>query len=249
MGNGKVLDARRLARRHRVSILVVACAIAISGCGSHAPASYREARGSAACKTAGCEGHEAGWRWADSHRIADSERCGGRSQSFREGCIAYAQDVGKQKWPVADPPLTVRDALEECTPFISADGRSMLWFEVNKGLVAQGSAQTSDDQSDLMVQLTEAVDAIGAGKAGRAAVEPVTSIAVGTFDLDNATDRVTIRLPTAAENYTMLTPKPEDENGCLLVYGDLGAADLTRSWFGTSTPDEDDASDTRDPGD
>jgi len=39
-----------------------------------------------------CSGHEAGYRWAEEHNITDEEDCGGNSQSFIEGCKAYAEE-------------------------------------------------------------------------------------------------------------------------------------------------------------
>ena len=38
-----------------------------------------------------CSGHEAGWEWAQRKGITDRDDCGGRSMSFRNGCIAYAE--------------------------------------------------------------------------------------------------------------------------------------------------------------
>lgn len=36
-----------------------------------------------------CSGHLAGWNWAESRGITQRFECGGRSQSFIEGCYAY----------------------------------------------------------------------------------------------------------------------------------------------------------------
>lgn len=45
-----------------------------------------------------CEGHSAGFKWAERKGIEDSEHCPyGNSQSFHEGCLAYTQD------PTHDP--------------------------------------------------------------------------------------------------------------------------------------------------
>jgi hypothetical protein len=43
-----------------------------------------------------CSGHEAGYRWAALHDISDPEDCGGNSQSFIEGCEAYAEEHSDQ---------------------------------------------------------------------------------------------------------------------------------------------------------
>ncbi len=44
--------------------------------------------------TQDCSGHEAGYRWAEQHDIDDPEDCGGDSESFIEGCKAYAEEQG-----------------------------------------------------------------------------------------------------------------------------------------------------------
>lgn len=41
-----------------------------------------------------CSGHEAGYAWAEENEITDPDNCGGNSQSFIEGCIAYAEENG-----------------------------------------------------------------------------------------------------------------------------------------------------------
>lgn len=42
--------------------------------------------------TADCSGHEAGYNWAMEKGITDPNDCGGNSQSFIEGCKAYAYE-------------------------------------------------------------------------------------------------------------------------------------------------------------
>jgi|YNPMSStandDraft_1061717.scaffolds.fasta_scaffold23882_2 hypothetical protein len=42
--------------------------------------------------TEDCSGHEAGYEWAEEHDITDPDDCGGNSQSFIEGCQAYAEE-------------------------------------------------------------------------------------------------------------------------------------------------------------
>lgn len=44
--------------------------------------------------TEDCSGHEAGYAWAEENEITDPDNCGGNSQSFIEGCIAYAEENG-----------------------------------------------------------------------------------------------------------------------------------------------------------
>lgn len=41
-----------------------------------------------------CSGHEAGYQWASDNDITDPDNCGGNSQSFIEGCQAYAEETG-----------------------------------------------------------------------------------------------------------------------------------------------------------
>lgn len=42
--------------------------------------------------TIDCSGHEAGYEWAEENDIDDPDDCGGNSDSFIEGCIAYAEE-------------------------------------------------------------------------------------------------------------------------------------------------------------
>jgi hypothetical protein len=44
-----------------------------------------------------CSGHEAGYEWAELHMIFDPDDCGGNSQSFIEGCRAFAGDEGPEQ--------------------------------------------------------------------------------------------------------------------------------------------------------
>ena len=99
----------------RASILL-ACALALAGCGSAAEdesdqdseelggetyGEYDERRdelegsqGSYAgdgC-TEDCGGHKAGYAWAEENGITDPGDCGGNSWSFVEGCRAYAEE-------------------------------------------------------------------------------------------------------------------------------------------------------------
>jgi hypothetical protein len=39
-----------------------------------------------------CSGHEAGYNWAEENGIDDPDNCGGNSDSFIEGCQAYAEE-------------------------------------------------------------------------------------------------------------------------------------------------------------
>lgn len=42
--------------------------------------------------TSDCSGHEAGYEWAADKGITDPDDCGGKSNSFIEGCEAYANE-------------------------------------------------------------------------------------------------------------------------------------------------------------
>ena len=42
--------------------------------------------------TVDCSGHEAGYDWADRNGIEDPDDCGGNSNSFIEGCQAWAEE-------------------------------------------------------------------------------------------------------------------------------------------------------------
>jgi hypothetical protein len=39
-----------------------------------------------------CSGHEAGYEWAERRAIDDPDSCGGNSNSFNEGCRAWAEE-------------------------------------------------------------------------------------------------------------------------------------------------------------
>ncbi len=53
---------------------------------------YHQVVGTAAC-TSDCSGHDAGYEWAQDNDITDPDDCDGNSDSFIEGCRAYAQEV------------------------------------------------------------------------------------------------------------------------------------------------------------
>lgn len=44
--------------------------------------------------TEDCSGHEAGYAWAERNGITDPDDCTGDSQSFIQGCMAYAEEHG-----------------------------------------------------------------------------------------------------------------------------------------------------------
>lgn len=46
--------------------------------------------------TEDCSGHEAGYEWAADEGVTDPDECGGRSDSFIEGCEAYAEEAQEE---------------------------------------------------------------------------------------------------------------------------------------------------------
>ncbi|MCI4567202.1 hypothetical protein [Lysobacter sp. CFH 32150] len=65
--------------------------------------------------TEDCSGHEAGFAWAQENDVADASDCGGNSQSFVEGCEAFAQERQEQ----AD--RETQEAAEQAAEDASAD--------------------------------------------------------------------------------------------------------------------------------
>jgi hypothetical protein len=53
---------------------------------------YEEVGDTSAC-TEDCSGHNAGFEWAQEQGVTDRSECSGDSQSFVEGCEAYADSV------------------------------------------------------------------------------------------------------------------------------------------------------------
>ncbi|MDR1081255.1 MAG: hypothetical protein LBQ79_09935 [Deltaproteobacteria bacterium] len=55
-----------------------------------------------------CSGHEAGYDWAESSGVGDSDDCTGNSESFIEGCRAWLQEQGHET--DLDPEFDSEDA-------------------------------------------------------------------------------------------------------------------------------------------
>lgn len=49
--------------------------------------------------TEDCSGHEAGYDWAEEREIDDPDDCDGNSDSFIEGCQAYAEEQAEPEQP------------------------------------------------------------------------------------------------------------------------------------------------------
>lgn len=58
--------------------------------------------------TEDCSGHEAGAAWAADNDLRDPGDCGGRSQSFLEGCQAYTET--SKRWPTRSSSGAIRDS-------------------------------------------------------------------------------------------------------------------------------------------
>lgn len=68
--------------------------LGLAACGSsadpQAPVESRTFHGDDC--TDDCSGHEAGYQWAEDNDITDPDDCRGNSQSFIEGCQAWAEE-------------------------------------------------------------------------------------------------------------------------------------------------------------
>ena len=58
-------------------------------------ASFEDVGDTSQC-TEDCSGHDAGFEWAREQGVTDSSGCSGDSQSFVEGCEAYASALETQ---------------------------------------------------------------------------------------------------------------------------------------------------------
>lgn len=56
---------------------------------------FEEVGDSSTC-TDDCGGHDAGYEWAQEQGVTDASECGGKSQSFIEGCETYASEIESQ---------------------------------------------------------------------------------------------------------------------------------------------------------
>lgn len=59
---------------------------------SLAGTTYEDQHGFEGC-TDDCSGHNAGYQWAQENGVEDASGCYGNSNSFEEGCAAYANDL------------------------------------------------------------------------------------------------------------------------------------------------------------
>jgi predicted small lipoprotein YifL len=49
-----------------------------------------------------CDGHEAGFSWAEDNGVESPAECDGNSWSFQEGCVAYAKTAQPEREPSPD---------------------------------------------------------------------------------------------------------------------------------------------------
>jgi hypothetical protein len=87
-------------RKAAVALALVSSLVLMAGCGKNSEEAD-DAEDSTAAQagefhgytcTEDCSGHEAGYAWAEEHDITDPDQCGGNSESFIEGCRAYAEE-------------------------------------------------------------------------------------------------------------------------------------------------------------
>lgn len=81
-----------------IAALLVGCGGPSEEAGADEYSEYGESEGQRTFRgydcTDDCSGHEAGYQWASDNGITDPSNCGGNSQSFIEGCEAYANENG-----------------------------------------------------------------------------------------------------------------------------------------------------------
>lgn len=78
----------------RAQTIIPIFALAFSACTCLSTSADAQATSHGYLCTVDCSGHEAGYQWAEDHDITDPSECGGNSQSFIEGCMAYAGEPG-----------------------------------------------------------------------------------------------------------------------------------------------------------
>jgi hypothetical protein len=73
----------------RVGILIVTALV--GGMATREPRAEGATFHGYAC-TKDCSGHIAGYQWAEKHGITNAGNCGGKSLSFFQGCLIYANE-------------------------------------------------------------------------------------------------------------------------------------------------------------
>jgi len=57
--------------------------------------------------TIDCSGHKAGYQWAERKSIDREENCGGKSNSFIEGCTAWVRAQRQEDSNAPEPPSSL----------------------------------------------------------------------------------------------------------------------------------------------
>lgn len=83
------------------SFQLFAAVIFLSPCIASVPAHAQSFYGYGC--TEDCSGHQAGYDWAEQNSISTPDECGGNSQSFIEGCQAYADENGSSAGQYSNP--------------------------------------------------------------------------------------------------------------------------------------------------
>ena len=60
-----------------------------------------------------CSGHEAGKEWAEENDVTDPDDCGGKSESFIEGCRSYGEELNEEAAQEVADEEAERDAILE----------------------------------------------------------------------------------------------------------------------------------------
>lgn len=98
---------------------------------SNVDASAVEDGGNYVC-TEDCSGHEAGFAWAQEHDVTDASDCSGNSQSFIEGCEAFAEERQEQ----AD--REAQEAAEQAAEDASYEADEEVDYEEDRGRLING---------------------------------------------------------------------------------------------------------------
>jgi hypothetical protein len=119
--------------------------------------------------------------------------------------------------PTATPPeSSIAAELSECSPFYGFDGSQELDFDPERGVVV------------------ETIDPPAGGGGARSS--PPIELA-GTFSVKARTGRVFVAIGGVRREYTLVVPIESAQ--CILAFGSAKTVDLKRSWFATSSDEED----------
>jgi hypothetical protein len=138
--------------------------------------------------------------------------------------VIYAVVTGnhseKTKATVKQPPAPGWEQLESCSPMQSLDDTRELAF-----------------LEDHTVTLEE--------KEAKTGKVLTPNALVGTWSFDELAKRYFVTLGQQKKSYALI--QPENSEVCILLYGELAAANLSESWFGRTLQDQYDDRDPPDP--